>query len=222
MGINGRVELVQDRAGLVDAPPQFAAELPGLAVHRMERFAKRVEESVRLQADLELGQVEILRIAQCPQQGLIQDLRNALVRRAHAPIHGDIEDIEDNGVGWDLRVDDVEVSRQRVRLGPRQLPLGLFLENLTGRLSANSAVSDRVPYDLGEGGFPGAEKARYPHSDALVGLGGGIGNGLVHGLEMIADGLGDHVLLQFIQYRCLVILVYLDDFLDPSVNRPGE
>src|SRR5262249_38105155 len=122
----------------------------------------------------------------------------------------------------DFCVDHVEISRESVSLRLRQFLLGFVFHNLTGRLAAHGTTAYRIANDFCKGGLPRAEKARHPYADALVRLTLGVSDGLVHGSEMIANRFGDHILLQFLQDCCLISLVDLDDFLDPSINRLGE
>ena len=97
---------MQDGARLVEREDGHALLLvPRLAVQRLEGLLEFLEPALRLQGDLEFGQVDVLGVTEARQEQAVHDLGQHLVARPDAAVGGDVED---DRVGRDLLVDGVE------------------------------------------------------------------------------------------------------------------
>src|SRR5690606_916234 len=115
------------------------------------------ERALLLEADLQLREVEVLRVAEALEEEPVHDLGERLVAAADASVR---RDVEDDRVGRDLLVDGLEQDLQL-------LVSGAVGESLGGRLARDRAIRDGEAEHLGEARLTGAKEARDPDGDAV-------------------------------------------------------
>ena len=80
----------------------------------MYSSSKRVELALLLEADLQLREVEILRVAEALEEEPVHDLGQRLVAAADAAVR---RDVEDDRMGRDLLVDGLQQDLELVVAG---------------------------------------------------------------------------------------------------------
>jgi hypothetical protein len=211
-GVRGRVEVVQDGTGPGELLRPLADHPPVELVDRLARLDELVELALALKLDLQLGDVEVLGVAQLPEQDRVHQLGDPLGHLPRVPLLGDLEE---DDLRRHLQVDQVE---QLADLLLADLPL----EEGGEVLAEHPAVLEGVAEVLGERTLARAEEPGDPDPHALGRLGGGLGDGLQELAVLVPDAVGGDVLGDLGVDRRLVGLIDLDDLLDLAAEVTGE
>ena len=172
---------------------------------------KRHELAILLEHPLELGDLEVLRVARPLQRLQVEDSGDILHRGTGEHFAGKIE--EDHGRVVDVG-DGVKHRPRRVGMQPiPQEPQKGLAANLHVPIEGKSQI-------LGEGAFPGAVEARHPHADLVAAA------SLLRSLhlpeqvlEAPLDVVGDHVLGDLGLQLLVGAIGVGDDLLDRAGER---
>ena len=208
-----RVDEVERTACVVLGQRDVADLRPWSPVGRFQhRRLEGAETTLRLQRDLELGQQLVGRVAEPLEQAPIHREDEALALAQHVSPAGQVEEHRDR---WRQRVGGVEERFELVRVGPREEPLGR-------RATLDDRVGQGVADGLGEGALPGAEESADPDVGRLAGVARCIGVDVDELLEVLADVLGDDVLVDLVGHDRLVGEVDVDHRLDRTLDIAAE
>ena len=213
-GIGGGIEFRHHAAGLAQREGDLGLLLvPVLVEDRLVARLEVVETALGFQVDLQLGDVDVLGVAEVTDKAPVHDLGHALVGRTDAAVGGDVED---DGVGGDALGD---LLQQHLELGA---VAAAGSKQLGRGRAADVAVGQGQSKDLGKAGLAGAEEPGDPDADALVGVGRRLVEPLQDPQVMVEDGIRDDVFLDLAAEDGVVGLVNLDDLLDGAVHLTGE
>lgn len=211
--VSRRIHFMHDPTGLLhrDGDEPFA-DVPVLVEGLSVPCLESVETARFLERDLEFGEVEITRIVEALQEEPVHDLGDALVASADASVG---RDVEDDRLGGYLLGD---VAEQNLDLGIA----GTLGEDPRRTFTDDRAVLEGETEVLRKARLTGTEEARYPDSDAFVGLLGRFPVALQDLCQVTTDGVGDHILGELVMDDLLVGLVNLDHLLDVAGDVVGE
>jgi hypothetical protein len=179
---------------------------------RLYSSSSNARAALLLEADLELREVEVLRVAEALEEEPVHDLGERLVAAADASVR---RDVEDDRVGRDLLVDGLE---QDLEL----LVARAVGEALGGRLARDGAIRDERPSILAKLDLPEPKKPETQMAMPSCRLVRCLAVRLEDAGVVRADRVRDDVLVDLVADDLFVGLVDLDDLFDATVDVVGE
>jgi hypothetical protein len=185
--------------------PFFIEEAPVLCL-------KPFKLSLLLQADFQFGEIQVLCVAEALKKEPIHDLSEGLVTASDTSVS---RDIENDGVSWNLLVDQLQQHLQLVITCTQP-------ETIAGGNPSHRSILDRKAEHLCEAGFTGAEETRYPNGNTFVRFIGRLSICVKNIGEVRPNSVGHDILANLVTQDIVGGLVDFDDFLDATMDIVGK